>query len=79
MRYRVPQVYDQFFLGADNFASQPTVGQYATVTANDTVLTPTATPTAGQFVVKIEMTQNIITGMVNNGLKYLCTVVSVAQ
>lgn len=77
-RYRVPQKYDQFYMGADNFVSTPTVGEYATVTANDIRLTPAAAPTAGQFCVRIEMAQNIITGMVNNGLKYLCTVVSVA-
>lgn len=78
-RIRIPVKYDQFYIGADNFVSEPTVGEYATVTPNDIRLTPVATPTAGQFCVKIEQSQNIITGMVNNGLKYLCTVVSVAQ
>lgn len=79
VRYRTPKYEDMFWLGADNFVSEPTVNQYATVTAGDTRLTPVAAPVAGQFCVKIEQVANIITGMVNNGVKYRCYVVSEAQ
>ncbi len=75
-RVRVPQKWDEFFLGADNFASEPTVGEYATVTAGATTLTPIAAPVAGQFCVKVDYSQTIITGQVNDGVKYHCTVVA---
>ena len=77
VRYRIPERQDMFWLGADNFTTAPTVGQFAAPTANDTRLTPGASEVEGAFNVKIEDEADIITGMVNNGKKYLCTVVSV--
>lgn len=73
------KTYDMFWLGAENFVSEPTVGEYAVVTPGDTRLTPAGAKVNGQFCVKIEQAANIITGMVNNGLKYRCVVVSEAQ
>lgn len=67
-----------FWLGADNFVSAPSVGQFAAPTASDTRLTAGGTEVEGATNVKIEAVQDIITGMVNDGKKYLCTVVSVA-
>ena len=69
---------DEFWLCAENFTTAPTVGQYAEVTAASTLLTPVAAVTEGVTTVKIEDTKNLITGQVNNGLMYHCTVVQVA-
>ena len=78
VRYRVPQVGDMFWLGADNFVSAPSVGQFAAPTASDTRMTASGAEVEGATNLKIEAVQDIITGMVNDGKKYLCTVVSVA-
>lgn len=75
-RIRIPQVWDEFFIGADNFTSEPTVGQYATVTVGKTTFNPIAAPVKGQFCVKVDYAQTIVTGQVNNGVKYHCTVVA---
>ena len=74
----MPQIGDMFWLGADNFVSAPTVGQFAAPTASDTRMTAGASEVEGATNLKIEDEADIITGMVNNGKKYLCTVVSVA-
>lgn len=67
---------DEFWMTAGCFASTPTVGEYATPTANDTLWTPAATPVDGAVNLKIETTKNLITGMVNDAdLMYYCTVV----
>ena len=66
---------DMFWLGADNFVSKPTVGQFAIPTASDTRLTPTASDDApSKTTVEIIAEADIITGMVNAGKKYLCLV-----
>lgn len=78
VRYRQVMPGDMFWLGADNFVSAPSVGQFAAPTVSDTRLTAGATEVEGATNVKIEAVQDIITGMVNDGKKYLCTVVSVA-
>ena len=78
VRYRILQVEDQFYLGADNFAAAPTVGQYAAPTAGATTWTAGATEVEGATNILIEDETDIITGMVNDGKKYLCRVVSVA-
>lgn len=65
---------DEFWLAAGNFASTPTVGQYAQPTANNTIWTPAASQTAGTTTLKIETSKNIITGQVNDSLMYYCTV-----
>ena len=78
VRYRMPQIGDMFWLGADNFVAAPTVGQFAAPTASDTRMTASGAEVEGATNLKIEDEADIITGMVNNGKKYLCTVVSVA-
>lgn len=78
VRYRQVMPGDMFWLGADNFVSAPSVGQFAAPTVGDTRLTPAASEVEGATNVKIEAVQDIITGMVNDGQKFLCTVVSVA-
>ena len=42
IRYRKPKKGDKFWLGAGCFASTPVIGEYAALTANDTILTPSA-------------------------------------
>lgn len=43
IRYRKPKKGDKFWLGAGCFATTPVIGEYAALTANNTILTPTAT------------------------------------
>lgn len=78
VRYRVPKCGDMFWLGEENFDTAPTVGQFAAPTASATTLTVSGAEVEGATNVKIEAIQDIITGMVNNGKKYLCHVVSEA-
>lgn len=40
VRYRKPKKGDKFWLGAGCFATVPTIGKYAALTANNTILTP---------------------------------------
>ena len=67
-----------FWLGADNFSTTPTVGQFAAPTVGATTWTVSGAEVEGATNLKIEDEADIMTGMVNNGKKYLCTVVSVA-
>lgn len=78
-RVRIPQIGDMFWLGADNFVSTPTVGQYAKTTASDTRMTPAASVDEdGATYLAIEDEKNVITGTVNDGKMYLCHVVALA-
>lgn len=61
VRYRVPQAGDMFWLGAGNFTSLPTIGQYAVLTANDTRLTPASASTAN-FCVAIRASKPMTIG-----------------
>lgn len=74
-RVRVPVMYDEFWLGSENFDTAPEVGQYATVAAGSTALTVVDAPVAGQFCVKIDDTKNLIMGTVNDSIMYRCFVV----
>ena len=53
VRFRRLMKGDMFWIGAGNFSATPTVGQYATVAATSTLLTPNAAVTENQFNVKI--------------------------
>ena len=65
---------DQFIIGLENFAAAPTVGQYAILTAADTILTAAAAIPATGFAVRVECIWNVSQGI--NAIKgYLCTVV----
>ena len=75
VRVRDLKPFDKFYLCEDNFASTPTVGQFAEVTANSCVWTPVAAQTAGVTTIRIEGKKNLITGQVNGGTQYLCVVV----
>ena len=73
-RARIPQVHDKFWLGADNFTSTPTVGQFAGTAAGALTLTPNAAAGAG-FNVKVLLEKGLTTGQKGNGNIYLCEVV----
>lgn len=72
-RVRVPQVGDEFFLGDENFVATPTVGQEYGADASGLF----NASGVGTFKVKVEYGTNKITGTVNNGMKYFCTVVAI--
>lgn len=75
-RVRMVELGDEFYLGDENFASAPTVGQFAVVPAADqTTLTPAAAKPASGFAIKIDDTKPLIMGQVNNGKLYRCRVV----
>lgn len=75
-RVRVPQVGDEFFLGQDNFTAAPGTNKYAVPAANG-AWTAQATAATSGLCLKIETVINKITGQVNEGNKYFCTVVSI--
>lgn len=72
--WRKLEVTDQFLLGADNFASAPTVGQYAVRTNASVDFTPAASVTTG-FHIAIDKTMKITEGLDATTTAYLCRVV----
>lgn len=62
MRARRMEVGDKFWLGRGNFASAPTVGQFAILTASDTILTPNGTKAESGFCVKIQASKDLTLG-----------------
>lgn len=80
VRFRRLKKGDKFWLGQGCFATAPTVGQYAGLTANDVVLTPAASKTDGQFNIKIQAAKALTVGMTVNTIAtayeqlYLCEV-----
>lgn len=75
-RVRLPKVHDEFFLGDDNFTTEVGNNAYA-VPAADGMWAPSATAATSGLCLKIEFGTNKITGQVNDGMKYFCTVVSI--
>jgi len=75
VRVRRLALHDKFWLGADNFASAPTVGQYATATAAATTHTPAASLPGSGYAIKVLVSEDLTTGMRSNGKLYLCEVV----
>lgn len=74
-RFRRLAVGDKMWLSDGLFTAEPTIGEYAELTANNTILTPQASHTAGQFAVKILAQTEMTTGQIANGVKYLAEVV----
>ena len=62
VRYRKPMKGDKFWLGAGCFASVPSVGGYATLTANDVVLTPAEEAAEEGFCVVIRASKPLTQG-----------------
>ena len=75
VRVRRLHLHDKFWLGADNFESAPTVGQYAELRANSFKHDPKASATGGQYAVKILKEEDLTVGMESSGKKYLCEVI----
>ena len=74
-RVRRLNLHDKFWLGASNFVAAPTVGEFATATANDGRFTAAqAAPQAG-LAVKVLVEKDLTTGMRSNGKMYLVEVV----
>ena len=74
-RVRRLALHDKFWLGEDNFASAPTVGQFATAAANAYTHAPAnALPESG-YAVKILASEDLTAGMASKGKLYLVEVV----
>ena len=74
-RVRRMYLHDKFWLGAGNFASAPTVGEYAKATASDYTHTPAATLPASGYAVKVLVEKDLTVGMRSEGKIYLVEVV----
>lgn len=74
-RFREAFMEDTLELGDSNFASAPTVGQFAILTVGATTLTPNATKPASGFTVKILRKLQLNSGLQRSGDRYLCIVV----
>lgn len=72
--WRKAEVGDQFLLGADNFASAPTVGQYANRTNASVDYTPNASVGTG-FSIAIDKTYKLTEGLDATTTVYLVRVV----
>lgn len=62
VRYRKPKKGDKFWLGAGCFASTPVVGEFAGLTANDTIFTPAATAPVSGFGLAIRASKPLVQG-----------------
>ena len=74
-RVRRLALHDKFWLGDGNFASTPTVGQYATADANVMTHKPAAELPGTGYAVKVIASQDLTAGMASKGTLYLCEVV----
>lgn len=68
---------DTGWFGSSNFASTPTVGQYAIPTASATTWTPAASAVTTSTCIKIESSKPVTEGAVNTDTEYFCTFVNV--
>ena len=75
MRVRRLALHDKFWLGQANFASTPTVGQYAVADAGVFTHKPAAAVPGSGYTVKVLLKEDLTTGMRANGYIYLCEVV----
>lgn len=74
-RMREVFLEDTFELGDSNFATPPTVDQFAKLTVGSTQLTPNTTKPASGFAVKVLRKLQLNSGLQKAGDKYLCVVV----
>ena len=74
-RVRRLYLHDKFWLGEDNFASAPVVGEYATATAGDFTHTPAAALPASGYAIKVLVEKDLTVGMHSEGKIYLVEVV----
>jgi hypothetical protein len=76
VRGRKPKLDDIFLIGADNFVSAPTVGEYAIPTAGDTKLTPSGSISTTKFCVEIKEAVTKSFGVSSSVSCYRCRVVT---
>lgn len=74
VRVRILQKFDRFFVSADAFDGEVTVGKYATAKANSTKFAPAEEAAEGKFCVKIEMAKDFVLGQTVAGKMYYCRV-----
>lgn len=78
-RVRRLALHDKYWLGEDNFATAPTVGQYAIATNGSGVHTPNASIADSGYCVKILASKGFTAGMTTDSKQiYLCEVVKLA-
>lgn len=77
-RARELRKYDRFHVGADNVegGADLTVGQYATLTAGKTTLTPAAAAPANGFYAEVVAKESITRGIGNPFTRYLLRVMA---
>lgn len=78
VRVRRLSVGDKFFLASGNFASDPTIGEYAIPTADSTLFTPATSVAAGKTTIKILDSMPLVEGTVDTDTKYFCMVEQIA-
>ena len=76
VRARRLHLHDKYWVGASNFESTPTVGEYAELKAGSFKHDPKSSLTGGQFGVKILKEQDLTAGMESKGKMYLVEVVA---
>lgn len=76
-RVRIPMKGDSFWLDSDNFASTPTVDQYAIPTAGSGKYTPSASAVTDKFCVQVVEKKETAEGAVNTRTEYFCVVTNV--
>jgi len=74
-RFRELFMEDTLELGDTNFASTPTVGQFAVLTVGATTLTPATVKPGTGFTVKVLRKLQLNSGLQKSGDRYLCVVV----
>lgn len=74
-RIRRLYLHDKFWLGEDNFASAPTVGEFAVAAAGKFTHEPAAALPEGGYAVKILVEKDLNIGMRLDGKMYLVEVV----
>lgn len=74
-RVRRPFLHDKFWLGAANFASAPTVGEYAIAEAGKFTHKPAASLPQSGYAVKVLVENDMTVGMHSEGKIYLVEVV----
>ena len=74
-RVRRLYLHDKFWLGADNFASAPVVGEYAIAEAGEYTHKPAAALPQSGYAVKVLVENDMTVGMHTEGKIYLVEVV----
>ena len=74
-RARRLALHDKYWIGEDNFDTEPTVGKFATAEAGEFTHKAAASLPGSGFAVKVLIKEDLTTGMKSNGSIYLVEVV----